>query len=100
MIRPDPDPQHCYITFLLLSSALPGECSGLAEPDGVEEDLGDEGKLGRGHRHRPEQQLQIIRQLLQLVGKIVHRGLCIARPTKHSLPLTKLTTLSSEWTVG
>ena len=89
MIRPDPDPQHCYITFLLLSSALPGECSGLAEPDGVEEDLGDEGKLGRGHRHRPEQQLQVIRQLLQLVGQIDHRGLCLRNKLikKHSLTL-------------
>ena len=93
-------PLPSLLSLSFFYDLLPGECSCLAEPDGVEEDLGDEGKLGRGHRHRPEQQLQIIRQLLQLVGKIVHRGLCIARPTKHSLPLTKLTTLSSEWTVG
>ena len=38
----------------------------LYEPHGVEEHLGNEPELGRGHRHRPEQQLQVVRQCLQI----------------------------------
>ena len=38
----------------------------LYEPHRVEEHLGNEPELGRGHRHRPEQQLQVVRQRLQI----------------------------------
>ncbi len=64
---------HC---FPRLINSLPGECPGLAKADGVEEDLGNQRELGRGHGHGPEEQLQVVGQVLRttvpLVGNNLH----------------------------